>query len=157
MQANAAVIFMEPPLPVFSEIVTWTIIDDEKDLTAPVTSHKQSKESPEGAAVEHVGKLIRKARVFQANGAEDMGCLSLTIGIDSGLLSDSGPSLVERSVEPETRFVAEEDHASAGGRFFFIAGNVFFNHTVCRLASARASRRLGRCTEKPSLCSRHGM
>jgi hypothetical protein len=40
-------------------------------------------------------------------------------GVYPGLLTDSSPRLVERSVEPEACFVAECDDATALPRFFF--------------------------------------
>jgi hypothetical protein len=157
VQAYTVPILTEPPDTRLVQTVERGIIDNKEDLAPTVPLHKQSEEAPESLAAESLGELVREPRVFQVDSAEDMGRLAFSIGVDSGLLANSCPGLVESAIEPKACLVPEKENPSAGSCFFLMPGNVFLNHIPCRSRSARASLRLGRCTEKPSLCNSRGM
>ena len=80
------------------------------------------KELPERAAVENVGKAIGELGVVETNRREHVRGLALAEGVHARLTTYAGPCLVERAVEPEARFIFEEDEATTGVGFFLIAG-----------------------------------
>lgn len=107
MQTYAAAVLAKPLYPLLFQAVERGVIDDEKHLAAMVSADEQSQEPPEGVAIKSLCELVGETRVSQMDGAEDVSCLSLTVGVDSGLLSAPSPGLMERAVEPEARLVAK--------------------------------------------------
>lgn len=97
----------EPSLSVFVELVPGAIVDDEEDLLSTVATHELLQKSEETVAVEHVFEPIEEAGIMQCDRAEYVRSSSPAVGIYSGLDPDSGPGLVQCSVEPEARFVFE--------------------------------------------------
>jgi hypothetical protein len=67
----------------------------------------------------------------------------------SSLPADPTPSGVQRGVLPEARFVGANQRPVFSLGFFLRLGYVWRCQRSCWRASARASRRRGRCTEKP--------
>ena len=155
-QLDLVLVAGEPFLSVGWKVVPRSVVDDEEDLAALVLRDQVFEKCPEGFAVEDVRESVGELRIFEADGRVQMSSLPHAIGVDSGLASDTRPRLMQRAVEPEARFVFEEDYSSARGCFFFIAGSRLRSQYSCFSASARASRLRGRCTEKPSWWRRRG-
>lgn len=132
------------------------IVNNEEDFAPSVHCPEALEEGPERLPVEHIGKPVRKARIVETDRREQVCCFALTIRVDSGLAADPCPRSVKCAIEPEARFVFEQDYATAGCGFFLIRGKVVCSQCAWRSWSARASRFRGRCTENPSLCSKRG-
>jgi len=157
-QLDTMAVTREPQLPFLVEVVTGTVIDDEKGLATTASANDLLEERKERDAVEHWRELVQKARsLLERHDAKDMRSLAHTEGVYTGLVADSRPRLVERPVEPEARFVAKGNDPAALARFFLIAGKVSRSHVACRARSARASRLRGRWTENLSWCNSLGM
>jgi hypothetical protein len=150
MNLNAAPVVREPLFAGSVEIVTWAVVDNQKYLPALVLPGQLLQEKQEALCVEDLCKAICEASVVESDSAKDMRRLSLTVCVDSRLMTYTRPGSMERSVDPEAGFVAEQDNATTRGSFFLMAGKVVRIQTACRSASARASLFRGRCTEKPS-------
>lgn len=150
IQLDFVFVLGEPVLSVGWEIVPRSVVDDEEDLAALVLRDQVFEKPPERFTIEDVREPVGELRIFEADGREEVSSLPHPIGVDSGLAPDTRPRLMQRAVEPKTRFVFEEDYSSARGCLFFIAGSRLRSQYSCFSASARASRLRGRCTEKPS-------
>ena len=131
MQLDFLGVRLEPCLARVVEPVTGPVVDDEEELAGRVLGCELQQEFVEGVPVEDRREAIGEVGVLKRDSAEDVGGLPLAEGVDARLLAYARPSLMEGSVEPEARFVLEEDDAATGSRFFLIAGNVFFSHTAC--------------------------
>lgn len=127
VKLDLAFVSRQPVFAVVVEPVTRAVVDDEEDLARSEACHQLLKELPKRVAVEHFRETVGKRAVFERNGGEDMRGLALTESVDAWLRAYAGPRLVERAVEPEARFVFEEDEASACGGFFLIAGKRSFS------------------------------
>ena len=150
MQLDAVCVGREPGTARWVEPVARPVVDNEKDLAAAVAAHQQAQEVVESPAVKHWRELIGEPGVVQREGSVDVGSLAQPVRVYARLDSNSTPRLVERAIEPEACLVFEQDDAATPGRFFLIAGKRVRSQAACRSRSARASRFLGRCTEKPS-------
>src|ERR1700679_1420876 len=134
-----------------------SVVDDEEELAGSVLAEQELQEFPKGRAVEDGRKLVTETCIVQGEGAEDVSGLAHPVRVDPRLHAYTAPGLVKRAIQPEARFVLEEDYPSARSRFFLMAGNVFRSQNAWACTSARASRLRGRCTEKPSWWSIFGM
>lgn len=157
MKRYASMIGGQPPLASRVQIVTGAIVDNQEDLAPGIFPNQSLEKRQERGGVEDFGELERELRSAQTDRRKQVGGLARAKGIDSWLATDARPGSMQRAVEPEAGFVFEQDYASAGSRFFLIAGNVCFSHSAWRSASALAKRLRGRCTENPSLWSRRGI
>lgn len=147
----------QPLLSLFLEVVAGAVVDNQEDL-APSSANDLLEELEEGEPVEDIGEAVVKLRpLLERDHAKDVCGFAQTERIYSWLAADSSPRLVERPVEPEARFVAEANDATALPGFFFILGSVSRNHVAWRARSARASRLRGRWTENLSWCRSLGM
>ncbi len=145
-------VLRQPQLSLFLEVVAGTVVDDQEDLP-PASSNNLLEEFEEREPVEDGREsVVEPWLLFERDDAKDVRRLAHAEGVYAGLAANSGPRLVERPVEPEARFVAEGDNATALAGFFLIFGNVSRSHVACRARSARASRLRGRCTENLSWC-----
>jgi len=155
-QLDAVPVRLQPQLSFFLEIVAGTVVDDEEDL-APASTDDLLEEVMERESVEDRREPVVEPRpLFERDDTEDVRCLAHAERIYAGLAANSGPRLVKRAVEPEARFVAEGNDATALPRFFLIFGKVSRIHVACRARSARASRLRGRWTENLSWCKSLG-
>lgn len=135
-----------------------TVVDDQEDLSARVLLNEFLQEQMKRVPVENVCELVREpGGLLKRERSVNVGGLPQTIGVDAGLDTSSRPGLVERSVEPEARFVLEDYDASACSGFFFISGRRSRIQVAWASALARASRLRGRWTENPSLLRSRGM
>ena len=92
MQLNAVAISCEPDLSIFFEIVTWTVVSDEEDLS-PRLFYKLLEEMQIRQAVEDGCKgVVEPWTFFQSHCAENMCCLALSKGVNLRLLAYPGPS-----------------------------------------------------------------
>ena len=140
--------------PLGVEVVARAVVDDEEDLP-PGAAHEPRQELEEGPGVEDLGELRVEARpALQRQRAKDVRGLAHAEGVDARLHADAGPRLVQRPIEPEAGLVLVQDYAAAGGRFCLMRGSFSRSHRAS--ASARANRRRGHCTEKPSSCNSRG-
>ena len=146
----------EPFLACVVEPVARPVVDDQEELAGGVLGNELEKEFVESVPIEDGREAVREVGILERDGAEDMRRLPHPEGIDTRLMAYPRPGLVECSVEPEARFVLEEDEAAAGVRFFFKAGKRTFSQMACFSASARARRLRGRCTENPIWLSIRG-
>jgi hypothetical protein len=122
--ARCVTILRQPLLPLFLEVVAGTVVDDQEDL-APAAANDLLQKVEEGESVEDRSEPVVELGLFlDGNHAEDVRSLSQAECIYARLAANSGPRLVERSVEPEARLVAERDDTSALARFFLIRGKV---------------------------------
>ena len=81
--------------------------------------------------VEDICELPAKTGLlFQRNRSENVRGLSLTEGIDSRLLADAGPRLMERAIKPETGLVLEHHYPATLAGFFLIEGNFSLSHVA---------------------------
>ena len=156
MQLDLLRVRLEPCLARIVEPVTGPVIDDEEELAGRVLGGELQQEFVEGVPVEDRREAIGEVGVLKRDSAEDVGGLPLPEGVDARLLAYARPSLMEGSVEPEARFVLEEDDAATGSRFFLSAGKRRLLQMACFSASAAARRLRGRCTEKPIWLSMRG-
>lgn len=156
MQLDFVGVLFQPFLAGVVEPVTRPIVDDQEQLPRRVFGDELLEELVEGVAIEDRREAVGEIGILERDGSEDVGRFPQPVGIDTWLMAYPGPGLVESSVEPETRFVLEEDDSTTGAGFFFRAGNRSRNQTACASASARASRFLGRCTENPIWFSSRG-
>ena len=155
-QVKTSAVGREPRFAIRVAVMARTVVDHEEYFPSR-PAHEQLEEREERLRSEDGSELIVEPRPhLQRQRAEEMGGLAHAERVDPGLHADTSPCLVERTVEPETGFVPVHDNAAAGGGFFLMRGSVFRSHTVWASASARAKRRRGRCTEKPSSCSSRG-
>lgn len=155
-ELDAVTVRCEPRLRFVVKAMARAVIDDQEDL-APTTMDKLLEEEQERVAVEDRRELIREARPsFDRDRAEHVPRLAFAVCVDAGLFSDRRPSPVQTAIEPKARFVLERYDAATRIGFFFIFGNVSRSQIACAFKSALASRLRGRCTEKPSWCSRRG-
>ena len=150
VQFDASAIRVEPGLALVVEPVCGTVVDDHEHLPRSVFAHDPFQILIEGATVENVRKPVGETGVARGYRAIEVSGLSLPKGIDTWLVPNAGPSLVEGSVEPEACLVLEEDNTSTRSGFFLMAGNRWRSHRACASASARASRLRGRWTENPN-------
>ncbi len=135
---------MEPEFSLGWKVVERRIVDYQKYLPAAVLRNEALEECPECVAVEHVGKPIGEVRGVKTDRTEQVRRETLAVCVDTGLTADTRPSSMQRSVEPETDLVLEQDYATAGRSFFLIAGNFLRSQYSCRSLSARQSRLRGR-------------
>lgn len=156
MEFDFVPVLAQPLFARLVEPVAGAVVDDQEYAPRRVLGDELPEEGEEGCAVEDFREAVSEVSVFERDSAENVSRLALSEGIDAGLMAYAGPGLMESSVEPETRLVLEEDNASATGSFFFIAGNRSRIQYAWASRSARASRFLGRCTEKPIWLSRRG-
>jgi hypothetical protein len=89
MKLNSAVIFREPLFSLLVEIVPGTIIENEKHRSSLIFSDYSLQKAEESFTVEYFRKLERKLRFIETYGAVDVGCLSLAVGINPWLMSNS--------------------------------------------------------------------
>lgn len=144
MELDSVGVVCEPAFPRVIEVVTRTVVDDQKEFPGRVASNQLHQELVKGVSAEHGRESVSEPCIVEANGAEDVCGLPLAEGVDAGLLPYARPRLVKRAVEPEARFVFEDDDASTRCGFFFIAGNLSRNQVACAARSARARRFRGR-------------
>ena len=147
----------EPQLAFLVEVVAGAVVDDEKGLATTASTNDLLEEGEERQAVEYRRELIKEARsLLERHHTKDVRGLAHAERVYAGLVTDSGPRLVERAVEPEAGFVSKGDDTAALPRFFLIAGKVSRSHVACRARSARASRLRGLWTENLSWCNSLG-
>src|SRR3954451_9583420 len=120
------------------------VVEDHEDLPTAISLYEELKEAMERVAVEDRCELVSEARDIECDRSVDMCCLAKPVRVRPRLHAHAAPRLMERSVEPEARFVFEDNYASAGAGFFLIAGKVLRSHMACLSRSARASRFRGR-------------
>jgi hypothetical protein len=98
--------------------VAGPVVDDQEHL-ATDSAHDLLEEDEECLGVEHRGELMQEPRpFFESDDAKDMRGLAHPEGVYARLLTDSRPSSMERTVEPEARLVTEGDDAAALARCF---------------------------------------
>ena len=123
-QLDAVAILGQPLLSFLLEVVAGAVVDDQEDL-ASATGNDLLQEVEEREAVEDgCEAVVKLGLLLDGDHAEDVRGLAQTERIYAGLAANSGPRLVERSVEPEARFVAEGNDTTALSRFFLMRGSV---------------------------------
>ncbi len=65
------------------------VVDDQEDFAGCKATDEVFEETPERIAIEYVRKLVGKGSLVEAGRAENVGGLALTVGINSGLNSDT--------------------------------------------------------------------
>lgn len=123
MELDSVRVPRQPSPSLFVEAVARSIVDDEENLSGRVLLDEAEQELMERSPVEHLGKLIREARILQFNGTKDMRRFAEPVCIDTRLSTNARPCRMQCAVEPEARLVLEDHEATARGRFFLIAGN----------------------------------
>lgn len=110
MQRDAMMVRGKPSATVGAKVVTGAVVDDEEYFAA-VASHQGFEEPEEGAPVEHVDKLVCKARVVQRNRSEQVRGLALATCCNAWLFANAGPGSMQRRIELEAGFVFEQDYS----------------------------------------------
>lgn len=98
--------------------MTRRIVDNQEDLTALTVFEQVFEKHQKSFSVEDISKLKAESCMLKAHSAIDMGGLALTVGVDSGLFSNSRPSAVQGAVQPEAGLVFKEDVSTASSGFF---------------------------------------
>ena len=100
------------------QVVAGAVVDDQKDFAPSVFRHQALEKCQERAGVEHLGELEGELCRIQANRRKQMSGLARAKRVDARLAADSRPRAVQCAVEPEARFVFEQDYPAARSGFF---------------------------------------
>jgi hypothetical protein len=150
MELDAFVVRAQPSFAGVIEPVARAVVDDHEHLPRRVLAHDVLEKAVEGVTVEDVREEVAKVDLLHRDRTVYVCRLALAEGIDTRLVSDARPGLVQRAIEPETGLVLKDYDSAARSGFFLIAGSRTRSQWACASASARAKRFRGRCTEKPS-------
>lgn len=114
-ELQATAVGREPGCAVAIEVVTGTMVDDEKDFPSR-PADEQPEKLPEGLRIEDRRTLIvEPGPLLQGECAEDVRGLAHPTRVDAGLDADARPGLVQRPVEPEAGLVLVHDYAAVRG------------------------------------------
>jgi len=144
MQLDEMSVGPQPVATFLGEVMRGGVVDNQEDLAATVVRDELFEELEEGSAVEDVGESIMKRGGLKIDGTEDVGCLPLSVGVNTWLLANRRPGSMQCAVEPEAGFVLEQHYTSAGARFFLMAGSRVRSQICCFSWSARANLLRGR-------------
>lgn len=122
---------------------------NENSALSAIAAGNLLKEGKVAHGVEHVVAAVEELGAVEFHRPEDLHALALPCDRDLGLVAETAPGGMQSRVLPETGFVGEDQLPVVGFRFFFRFGKVLRCQRSFAAASARASTRRGRCTEKP--------
>jgi len=137
------------PVPNAGILVIRGIVLNQNGSTAAVVEGQLMEECQVRGSIENGILLVMEAGLPEFDGAKDLDALTLAGDRDLRRPADPTPGGVQRGVLPEARFVGEDQRPVFSLGFFLRLGYVCRCQRSCWRASARASRRRGRCTEKP--------